>query len=216
MNRKTKCPDRKRRALHRCAWLVVILVILSVTRLISPLPWMAIRQMADKCDVESPNVVDWFYDGSLPVTRFALHALVDGENSMMLGVTGFHLLMGWYDRTYVAVETWDGSGLYAGVYQHSQQDRTASYLFGRIDDPSIKTLRLAKTIMNEETWEEYRQEVPLPEQYVMERGGKRYILVKLDALQNDAYCRGFELTGYDAEGDAVITMEPHWQTWSTA
>lgn len=214
MSKKTKCPDRKRKTLRRCAWLVVILAVLSVTNLFHATPWQAIGMVADRCDVENPDVVDWFYDGTLPVTRFALHALVQGEDAMMLTVVGFHPLMGWYERSWATAETWDGSGFYAGVYQHGQDEASVGYLFGRIDDPAIETVRVAKCMVNEETWEEYQQEVQLAELTTFERNNSRYILAKID-VELDSYCRAFELTGFDADGNAVKTIEPHWRYWST-
>ena len=223
MNKRNKCPDRRRKALRRCALLAAILLFLSVTRLYTPLPGMAIAEAADVCDVENPEVVDWFYDGTLPITRFSLHALVDGERSMMLTAVSFNPLAGgWYYRAFSEAEAWDGSGLYAGVYQHGQDDKAVGYLFGRIDDPEIVTVELTETVqavLAPESGLHPDDEVTLPvtlkDVPIFERSGTRYLLTEIELREQSYFTRGFQLTGYDKDGNAVATIEPHWRYWHT-
>ena len=173
--------------------------------------------------MEDAEVVDWFYDGTLPITRFALHALVDGERSMMLAVVGFNPLAGgWYCRSYSEAEAWDGSGLYAGVYQHGQSDKAVGYLFGRIDDPEIVTVELTETVQavlapeyGLHPDEEVTLPVTLKTEPIVERNGRRYLLAEMELREEPAQTRGFRLTGYDAEGNAVVEIEPYWRYWYT-
>ena len=223
MNKRKKRPGRRRTALRRCAWLAAILLFLSVTKLCLPLPGMAVAEAADICDLENPKVVDWFYDGTLPVTRFALHALVDGERSMMLAVVGFNPLAGgWYYRSYSEADAWDNSGLYAGVYQHGQDDQSVGYLFGRIDDPEIVAVELTETVqavVAPESGLHPDEEVTLPvelkEDPILEKNGTRYLLANIEPREEPYYTRGFHLTGYDAEGNVVVSIEPYQRYWHT-
>lgn len=223
MRKQKKCLDRRRRALRRCAWLAAILLFLSVTKLYTPLPGMAIAEAADVCDVENPKVVDWFYDGTLPITRFSLHALVNGERSMMLAAVTFNPLAGgWYYRSYSEAEAWDGSGLYAGVYQHGQGDKAVGYLFGRIDDPEIVTVELTETVQavlapeyGLHPDEELTLPVTLKTEPIVERNGGRYLLAQMELREEPYYTRGFQLTGYDKDGNTVVTIEPHHRYWHT-
>lgn len=223
MNKRKKCPDRRRKALRRCAWLAAVLLLLSVTKLYAPLPGMAVAEAADVCDLEGPEVVDWFYDGTLPITRFSLHALVDGERSMMLTAVSFNPLAGgWYCRTYSEAEAWDDSGLYAGVYQHSQDEKNVGYLFGRIDDPRIASVELTErvqAVLVPESGLDPDEEVTLPVELkadpIVERNGGRYLLAEMEMREEPYYTRGFQLTGYDANGRPVVTIEPHWRYWHT-
>lgn len=223
MSKRKACPERRRTALRRCAWLAAVLLFLSVTKLYTPLPGIAVAKAADVCDVEDAEVVDWFYDGTLPITRFALHALVDGERSMMLAVVGFNPLVGgWYYRSYSEAEAWDGSGLYAGVYQHGQDDQTVGYLFGRIDDPEIVTVELTETVQavlvpesGLHPDEELTLPITLKTEPIVERNGGRYILAEMEMREEPYYTRGLQLTGYDEDGNAVVTIEPHHRYWHT-
>ncbi len=223
MSKRKKCPDRRRTALRRCAWLAAILLFLAVTKLYTPLPGMAVAEAADVCDVKNPEVVDWFYDGTLPITRFSLHALVDGERSMMLTAVTFNPLAGgWYYRTFSEAEAWDGSGLYAGVYQHGQDEKNVGYLFGRIDDPNIVSVELTETVqavLVPESGLHPDDEVTLPvtlkTEPIVERNGGRYLLAEMELRAEPYSTRGFQLTGYDAEGNAVVTIEPYWRYWHT-
>ena len=66
---------------------------------------------------------------TLPITRVALYDLVQGDAAMLLCVTGFSPLGGWYDRA------WEGGdmgrdGPYAGVYGHGQDGAFVTYIFG--------------------------------------------------------------------------------------
>lgn len=213
MKKREKQSSRKRTALRRCGLLAAVVVLASAMNLYRFLPIQAVRDMADMNDVEHPKVMRRFYDGTLPVTRFALHYLVDGDDAMMLCVTGCHPLIGWYDRSYAKAETWDGTGLYAGVYAHYQDDASVSYLFGRIDDARIQGLSLR--ITEEANGKDpVTQTVKIPEGDIWERDGKRYFLSELEQLFL-GHSITYQLSGLDGDGRTVQTVEAGVRTWST-
>ena len=212
MKKREKRSSRKRTALRRCAVLAAVVLLVSAMNLYHFLPIQAVWDMADMNDIEHPEAVRRFYDGALPVTRFALHYLVDGDYAMMLCMAGYHPLIGWYDRSYAKAETWDGTGLYAGVYEHYQDGAGVAYLFGRIDDPRIQELRLRIT---EGPYKEnpVTQTVEIPEGDIWEQDGKRYFL---SALASPSGTRTvYHLSGLDEEGRTVRTVEAVARSWST-
>lgn len=217
MKRMKRNQGRKGRVLRLFARLTVVVLLASVLRLYNFLPIQAIRDMAEMQDVEDPKVVNSFYDNTLPVTRFALHHLVEGKRSMMLCVTGYDLFMGWYDRSYVSVETWDGSGLYAGLYIHQQAEQQVSYLFGKIEDGKIERLSLKGYSAPQSEAEVVIHTFDVPETDIFEKDGERYFISKLDDtgqelphLLYDAFA-----TGFDREGHAVATVEVPVHSWHT-
>ena len=214
MRRKKKL-SRKGRALRSLGWLLVIAVLASALKLYCFLPIQAIRSVADQQDVENPQVVHRFYDGTLPITRVALHHLVDGDRCMMLCVTGYNVFMGWYGRSYVPLETWDDSGLYAGLYLHQQDERRVAYLFGKIEDQSIVRLTMEGSSLPE--WEEgcvvYHAEVAAED--IFEKDGERYFISKLDVADMPEYLYEGVITGYDRSGNIVKTTETFAHSWNT-
>ena len=213
MKRK-KNLGRKGRALRSLGWLLVIAALASALKLYCFLPIQAIRNMADTQDVENPRVIDCFYDGTLPITRTALHYLVDGDRSMMLCVTGFNVFMGWYDRSFVPVETWDGSGLYARLYIHQQDERRVAYLFGKIEDRSIAHIILNGFSVPEGAENvSYRGEIPAED--IFEKDGERYFVTQLDAADLPEYVYEGFITGYDRNGNAIKTVKALVHSWSS-
>ena len=214
MKRK-KNIGRKGRALRAFGWLLVIAALASALKLYCFLPIQAIRSLADQQDVENPQVVHRFYDGTLPITRVALHYLVDGDRSMMLCVTGYNVFQGWYGRSYVPLETWDDSGLYARLYIHQQDERRVAYLFGKIEDQAI--VRLAMEGCSLPEWEEggvvYHADVAAED--IFEKDGERYFISKLDAADLPEYLYEGVITGYDRNGTVVKTAEALVHSWHT-
>ena len=213
MRRRVKQRTRKQTAIRRCIFLIAVVLLMSALRIYGILPIQVIWRMADRADVEHPIVVERFYDNTLPVTRFAVHHLVEGDNSVMLGVVGFQIFMGWYDRAYATVETWDENGLYAGIYQHTQDEESVMYLYGRIDKPEIErlSLRIKELSMSDNT--EMVRTVEIPMEGIMEKNKKRYILTKLQLPEENVYPQEFLLTGWDISGQAVVTTEAKLWSW---
>lgn len=214
MRKKTRTPTRKRTALRRCAVLALLLCVTSALNLYHPLPIQAVRGMADIEDVEHPRVIERFYDGSLPITRFALHYLVDGDNSMMLCVAGWHAVLGWYDRAYASVETWDGTGLYAGMYAHYQDDKRVGYLFGQIDDDEITQL-LVEVHSSPQPEEAEVYFIDIPRENIFEKDGKRYFLSKMNMEELPDWLYDVHVSGIDEDGNIVQTTETMSRSWST-
>ena len=224
MKRKRKLSTRKRTALRRCGWLAAVVVLASVTGLYRFLPIQAVRVMADLKDIQHPRVVERFYDGSIPVTRFALHYLVDGDDAMMLCTAGYHPLMGWYDRDWCRVETWDGAPVHAGVISHAQGGKRTAYLFGRVDNGYIDRFTLTFTELTEGeggTIERVPHSMDLPASALF-RGGndRRYLLTALDFpwVEDAPFAPQFEdfrILGYDHAGDVLADEEVFWRSWSS-
>ena len=215
MKRKRKLSTRKRTALRRCGWLVAVVVLASVTGLYRFLPIQAVWVMADLKDIQHPQVVERFYDGSIPVTRFALHYLVDGDDAMMLCTAGYHPLIGWYDRGWCKAETWNGEPLHGGIYTHSQGGEGMAWLFGRVDDGAIQSLTLERTVEPLEG-EAYTEVWSIPREDLLEKNGKRYILMKLDGAAGEKEQESritWRLTGR-AGGGQIVTAELARQSWA--
>lgn len=215
MKRQRKTPTRKRTALRRCGWLAAVVVLASATRLYRFLPIQAVYMMADLKDIQHPQVVERFYDGSIPVSRFALHYLVDGDDAMMLCTAGYHPLVGWYDRGWCKAETWDGGALHGGIYIHTQGEQGMCWLFGRVDDGAIQNLTLERTVEPLEG-EPYTEVWNIPPEDLLEKNGKRYILTKLAMMEWDMTEEArvtWRLTGRTGGGQAV-TAEIAQQGWS--
>ena len=215
MRKQRKMSTRKRTALRRCGWLAAVVVLASVTGLYLFLPIQAVRVMADLKDIQHPRVVERFYDGSIPATRFALHYLVDGDDAMMLCTAGYHPLMGWYDRGWCKAETWDGSALHGGIYTHCQGEREMSWLFGRVDDGTIGNLTLERTV-EPLGGTPYTEAWSIPREDLLEKNGKRYILMKLDGAEWEKEQESWitwRLTGRTGGGQ-IVTAELARQSWS--
>ena len=214
MKRK-KNLGRKGRALRAFGWLLVIAALASALKLYCFLPVQAIRSISDMQDVENPKIVHRFYDGTLPITRVALHYLVDGDRSMMPCVTGYNVFMGWYDRSYVPVETWNSDGLSAGLYIHQQDDRRVAYLFGKIEDSSIARLALDGFSAPVEGGESASYHADIPVKAIFETDGERYFVSKLDEADMPQYLYEGMITGYDRSGNVVQTTETFAHSWHT-
>ena len=216
---------RKQTALRRLALLLAIFLAASALNLVNLLPRQAVEDMADQQDIEHPVVIRRFYDGTLPVTRFALQYLVEGDDAMMLCTTGYHPLGGWYDRDWCRVETWDGAPVHVGLRIHNQGGKRTAYLFGRVDNGHIDRFTLTFTEVTEGeggTIERVPHSMDLPASALF-RGGndRRYLLTSLDFpwVEDAPFAPQFEdfrILGYDREGKVLADEEVPYQSWSTS
>ena len=219
MKKQKKRLSRKKRALWNCGWLAVILILASVFQIYRFTPGQAIRAMAERQDVENPKVIHSFYDGSLPVTRFAVHHLVQGDDSLMLCATGWHLLTGWYDRAWATKETWDGTGVYGGVFGHKQDEKRMTYFFGRVDAASVEslTLEVEFAYWNEETGEELLRYMRYgfgPEDF-FEENGSLYFCKKLQTEEDWDWFNMPTVTCVTGDGRTLMAKDVGWRSWST-
>lgn len=217
MSKQKKLLPRKKRALRNCAYLAVILVLASVFQVYRFLPSQAIGLMAEMEDVENPKVIDSFYDGTLPITRFAVHHLVQGDRSMMFCATGWHLLMGWYDRTWATVETWDGTGVYAGVYGHQQDEKSVTYFYGRVDAESVESMTLEVDFTCWDGEEEHVRYVRYefgPEDF-FEKNDTLYICKKLQAEEGWEWFNEPKVTCVTGDGRTLTAENVSWQSWGS-
>ena len=215
MKQKTKTPTRQRTALRRILALVLVMVFASALELYHFFPMQAIRKLADAEEVEHPKVIHWFYDGTLPATRFAVYSLVDGDHSLMLGVTGWGLLMGWYGRTYTSIETWEEADLHAGLHAHHQDGKEVAYFYGKLENDAICSLT-AELHPRPEEDEDAIYFFEIAEDEIFEKNGARYFVSRLDMDDElpewlfDVY-----VTGLDADGNAVQTVKAKAQSWGS-
>ena len=215
---------RKQTALRRLALLLAIFLAASALNLVNLLPRQAVEDMADQQDIEHPVVIRRFYDGTLPVTRFALQYLVEGDDAMMLCTTGYHPLGGWYDRDWCRVETWDGAPVHVGLRIHNQGGKRTAYLFGRIDDASVTalTLRFSQHLFPEgvESFQEVPHVLEVPREAVFRgENGNRYLLASItlpSAREKYPQFADFRILGYDREGKVLADEEVPYQSWSTS
>ena len=220
MKTQKKLLSRKKRALRNCVWLVVILVLASVFRIYQFFPGQAIRFMAEREDVEHPKVIHSFYDGSLPITRFAVHHLVQGDNALMFCGTGWHPLMGWYDRAWATTETWNGTGVYGGVFSHEQDEERMVYFFGRVDAKSVESLTLEMEFTYWNGAEEKEDIVrylryEFDSEDFFEEDGALYICKKLQADEGWEWFSDPTVTCVTGDGRTLITEDIGWRSWST-
>lgn len=217
MKKQKKLRSRKKRALRNCVWLIVILVLASVFRIYQFFPGQAIHFMAEREDVENPKVIHSFYDGSLPITRFAVHHLVQGDNSLMFCGTGWHLLMGWYDRAWAAVETWDGTGVYGGIFEHKQDEKSMTYFYGRVDAESVESMALEVDFTYWDGNDEHVRHMLYefgPEDF-FEEDGALYICKKLQADEGWEWFSDPTVTCVTGDSRTLITEDIGWRSWST-
>ena len=215
MKKRTKTPSRKRTALRQLMALVLAVLLASALGMYGFLPVQAVRQLADIEDVEHPRIVHRFYDGRLPVTRFGLFHLVEGDRSVMVGLTGWHLLMGWYGHTYASIETWEDAALHAGFYIHTQDGETMAFFYGKIEDDSICRLT-AELRAHPDEEDAVDQRIELTEDAIFERNGERYFIAPVEWEEDfPEWVRDTFLTGTDADGNVVQTVEATAVQWST-
>lgn len=217
MRKQKKLPSRRKRALRWCALLLLALVLAGVTGVYEFVPARGIRSLADRVGVEEPRVVTWFYESVIPDRRSGIHMLVDGERAMMLCYSGFSLFRGWDGGEWAVVQTWDGSGLYGGVYMLWEGDNCQGYVFGKITEPDICRVTLRCEARGEEL---STMDIPETAVFAEEDGSARYFLAPLtEEVMEDSryYAWQFFLTGEAKDGSEVLTVEGgsrRWSVWS--
>lgn len=217
MKRRKELPSRKRRALRRCGLLLLALLLAEITGVYELIPARSIRRLADQVGVENPRVVEWFYDPAIPNSRSGLHMLVDGDRAMMLCYTGFSLSGGWDGGVWSTVPTWDGSGLYGGIYIHSQGDTQLGYVFGKLTEPGICRMTLQCTGRDANGQYQELGEMDIPESAVfsLKDGTAQYFLAPLteELMEAGRWPNQYLLTG-EMEDGATVTAEISERLWS--
>lgn len=217
MKRRKKNLTRKGRVLRLGAGLAVVVLLTSWLDLYDFLPIQTIRGTADAQDIEKPKVIETFCDGSMPGTRISLCHLVQGTDALMFCTTGYNPFVGWYERSWSVVETWEETGLYGGVCSQRKGDEQTVWLFGKIEDEAVKHLALVGNVqygLGAETT--YRAEIR--EEDVFEKDGQRYFLSKLpDFPRTDTiYVYDARLIGWDEEGETVKSVKAPVRIWGSA
>jgi len=219
VKKRKKNLTRKGRILRLCAGFAAIIALASTLKLYHFLPIQAIHAMADQQDIEEPRVIDTFYDGTLPITRFALCHLVQGKDALMLCTTGYNPFMGWYDRTWSVVETWNGTGLYAGVQRHQQDDKQVTYFYGRVDAEAVETLSLEVDFTSWDGKQELKHHAKytLAAEDFFEKDGFLYFCEKLPMEDKPLWewLAKPRVVCTTADGTVLETDEVDWRGWSS-
>ena len=214
MKKRISSPTRKRTALRRCAWLAALVVLASVLGIYNFVPVQAVWEMADVCDIQHPKTVSRFYDGTLPVTRFAVYNLMDGDDAMLLCRINYHPLTGWYGSTCGKAETWNSDPLHGGIYGETQGGKRICWFYGRVDDRHIQRLSLERTVKPVEG-EPFTEVWDIPSEDLFEKNGKWYVLTKLDMEPRmNALCT-YRLMGVTDSGQ-IVSSEVESSNWSTS
>lgn len=217
-----KCYTRKQRALRRLALAVLLLAALNLLGVVNSLPAQAARDAAAEVNLTKPQVIYRYHSDALPIYRFAVQELIEGENGIVLCSLEFHPLLGWgvWDRCAAAIRR--GETMALGWRYHGQGEAESARLFGRVDDERIAriVLRWRPGTGIEDDFRYWE----MPEEAFFRLDGRRYVLC--DALAvgsaeinaNGADHRFLsELTalGYDAAGTllAETTVDSIW--WYT-
>ena len=199
--RKRKLPNRRRRTVRYGLLLAAVVALASAGRFYCFLPSQAAAAAADEQNVEHGRVVVRADAPDLAPGQGRRLYLTQGDGAMLLCVVGFGPGSGWSSGIYAAAGTWDGSGLYAGVLQSANTERT--YLFGRVDDPAVTALTVRAGTADGGTWT--RGLMPS----WRERDGVRYFVEPLDGAplaENGA--GGYEVS--DAAGGRTVKVRQEY------
>ena len=163
--------SRRGRALLYALLLVVVILVSSTAGFYRILPQQAILERAEEQGIETLEPVMWIR-GENPIgTGPARLTLSVGERTLFFCPVKFYLWGGWSTGAWGIVETWEGEDPYFGVWQHVKT--SATYVFGQVDDPAVKTLTIHDRADNGTTWS---QEVAPDWQ---EKDGERYFITEL-------------------------------------
>lgn len=213
---------RPKRAVRLARRLFTLLVIATLFCGVNLTPRQAVADIADRVDMKGGNTfITAFYDGTLPITRFSRQYLVDGENAILLCAVS-PSIMGWYDRDWCKVETWDGAPVHAGLRMHTQGGKRTAWLFGRVDHGYIDTLSLhADAIVWEDnTHRKVTQTFEVPRDAIFRgKNDRRYILAPVEIPYDEEDTiryRSFRILGYDYSGAVLADEEVNFQSWSTS
>ncbi len=207
---RKKLPDRKHRALQRCAVLAGALVLLAAAGLYPILPQQAMAEQAGWNDVQHPKVVRWFHDQTLQMGWNGVCYLAEGGNGLLLGAAGFDPLHGWQSRGISGrAGTWDGTGLYGGVAAMDWDGREVRCLFGRVDAPEISALEVKITETDPFLQTETTHTADVPEESLFTANGQRYVLY-IWPYQEPKNCEtSFRLAGVSEAGETLTVTDLH-------
>lgn len=157
MKRK-KLPTRRRRALRRVGW--ALLLLLAVNHFFQVgylLPGQAVRDEEEREGTGRTWTVESRWVPVLhPTQRFYLR---ENENAVLLGNTYFSPF-GWQTTTGCALDCSEPAPVYAACHSMSRDGKpTLLFYFGRIDDPAIETVVVSVEEITYDQGQEIRKEL---------------------------------------------------------
>ena len=205
--RRKPMPTRKQRAVR---WLWAVVLMLALTNIVLHtgylLPVQARWYTEELYGTGRTEMVSAFWEPEM----HRVHRVYLTENECVTMLSSAYLSpAGWTSGSGITVDCSDEEPLHAGRMDMTWQDTdTVSYFFGRVDDPSITSLRVGfwretpsgqREVLNLDTsWEDWP-----------EREGRTYFLLRQPpfAWLADWGEMHTSLTAYDREGRVVIELD---------
>lgn len=230
---RTKKPKpiatRKRKALRRTVILAALLVLTTVFDGYKVLPGQAVRYSEETYNLSRTETVSRL----LPPKGLRLFPaavyLSGNENTLLLSGVRFHLLYGWMDFGGSPLDCSKPAPIHVGAWlahrARGEDDPRAEYLFGRVDDPAVREVRVRLC------WAEYTDDQPeyhtdrvitVSAGAMRERGGERYFVIPYDPEER-AFHEAHNSRIYyfcdavDGEGNVLYTQpdEDAGVTWTS-
>lgn len=209
--RRKKLLTRKRRAVRRTVFAVLVLFVVNqVLRTGLLLPIQAIRQaeelegtgrtrVAERMRVEGIHAVHMLY-------------LTENENAVLMAGT-YLTAHGWEACRGMALDCSGDAPLYAGYYQTYREGGGEAFcLFGRVDDPAIETLAFHLSYRaygsSASDYQDMEETVSITRPEFLEKEGRQYFLLRLPPLNQRTDCRvSISVAAYDAEDRVAAELE---------
>lgn len=191
--------SRRGRALLYALLLAAVILVSSETGFYCFFPQQAIQEEAEQQGIETLEPVMWIQGENPTGTGPARLTLSAGERTLLFCPVKFCLRGGWNSGVWSIVETWEGEGPYFGVWQYTKT--SATYVFGRADDPAVKTLTIHAQANNGTTWS--REITP----DWQEKDGGRYFITELNGAPLDW---AYSVTGEDGK---TVEIEHGYCWW---
>jgi len=218
---KKRAHTRRWTALKRLAILLALILALDALGLYHVLPVQAMRQCAASAALGDVEIVKTMSDRRLDWGRYYLCA---NEDAVALLGTQFHPLLGW-QRQFAPFAPLTGDEPVKACYQNFNrdgQDTSVFYVFGRIDDPGVKSITLRIYWYGDQT--DVDTFADIPGSAYLEHGGHTYFLADMSSLwlqpaedygntKLTAAGQTF-LTPYLADGTALPEYEIQYGSWT--
>jgi len=213
--KRTPVLTRKRSALRQLAKALLLLVLVNHFMMLGMLlPRQAYHLLEQRKGVGWTQVVARDWEPELYLTHISY--LSGDETATVFGSVNL-TLYGWFPQFATALDCTEEAPIHAGYNKMYRDETQMWYFFGRVDDPAIETV--AVSLCTEEydnmshgyVGEEVRR---LTQEELLERGGRRYFLLKDDFQSEEGSRAHFRplVIGYDSNGNEVTRMEI--EVWS--
>lgn len=209
-NKRTPILNRKRAALRRLAAAVIVMLLVNhIMHIGLLLPRQAYHKLEERAGVGWTRVIkrDW-----VPEIHKTHIAYLSGDDAATLFGSVHWSIYGWMPAFHVSLDCSKDSPLYAGRSFMSRDEDQVWYFFGRVDDPTIKSVAISLCA------EEYDdmshayigQEVRrITAEELIERDGHRYFFLQDDGTwDREAHSSPRSVViGYDREENEVVRLD---------